>query len=82
VLERYLADLHGEMHESQRQHAHIGTLNSFFHAIRQHRWNSQPPRPNAARQCGARPLGWPWTLRGRVSGGVRPLTASALVVLD
>ena len=43
VLERYLADLHAEMHGSQRQGAHIGMLNSFFTAIRQHRWDSQLP---------------------------------------
>jgi hypothetical protein len=36
----------------------------------------------AARQCGARPLGWPWTLPDRMAPGVRPLTASARVVLD
>jgi hypothetical protein len=43
VLERYLADLHDEMHGSQRQGAHIGMLNSFFQAIRQHRWDNQLP---------------------------------------
>jgi integrase len=43
VLERYLADLHGEMHGSQRQGAHIGMLNNFFQAIRQHHWDNRLP---------------------------------------
>ena len=43
MLERYLADLHAEMHGSQRQGAHIGLLNSFFTAIRQHRWDATLP---------------------------------------
>jgi integrase len=43
LLERYLADLHAEMTGSQRQGAHIGLLNSFFTAIRQHRWDDTLP---------------------------------------
>lgn len=38
VLERYLADLHTEMHGSHRQGDHVGQLNALFTAIRQHRW--------------------------------------------
>ena len=37
LLERYLADLGHERHP-QRRGAHIGLLNRFFVAIRQHRW--------------------------------------------
>jgi integrase len=37
LLERYLADLGHERHP-QRRSAHIGLLNGFFVAIRQHRW--------------------------------------------
>lgn len=43
VLERYLADLHTEMAGSQRHGSHIGLLNAFFAAIRQHRWNDALP---------------------------------------
>jgi integrase len=43
VLERYLADLHAEMGGSQRQGGHIGLLNSFFTAIRQHHWDETLP---------------------------------------
>ncbi len=43
VLERYLADLHAEMAGSQRHGDHIGLLNAFFAAIRQHRWNDALP---------------------------------------
>ena len=43
VLERYLADLQHEMRGSQRQGMHIGTLNNFFTAIRQHRWDDGLP---------------------------------------
>ena len=43
VLERYLADLHAEMGGSQRQGSHIGLLNHFFTAIRQHRWDDTLP---------------------------------------
>ena len=43
LLERYLADLHAEMAGSQRQGAHIGLLNSFFTAIRQHHWDDTLP---------------------------------------
>ncbi|MFJ8390891.1 tyrosine-type recombinase/integrase [Streptomyces sp. NPDC094438] len=47
VLERYLADLHAEYSGNpQRQGSHIGLLNQFFHAIRQHRW--EPALPAAA----------------------------------
>ncbi|MFY1634801.1 tyrosine-type recombinase/integrase [Solwaraspora sp. WMMB335] len=44
VLERYLADLHTEMAgNQQRQGSHIGLLNAFFAAIRQHRWDTGLP---------------------------------------
>jgi integrase len=44
VLERYLADLHAEMAgNQQRQGSHIGLLNGFFAAIRQHRWDTSLP---------------------------------------
>ena len=43
LLEQYLADLHAEMTGSQRQGAHIGLLNSFFTAIRQHHWDDTLP---------------------------------------
>jgi integrase len=43
VLERYLAHLHTEMAGSQRHGSHIGLLNAFFAAIRQHRWNERLP---------------------------------------
>lgn len=44
VLERYLADLHAEYGGNpQRQGSHIGLLNQFFHAIRQHRWEPALP---------------------------------------
>jgi integrase len=43
VLERYLANLHTEMAGSQRHGSHIGLLNAFFAAIRQHRWNDRLP---------------------------------------
>jgi integrase len=43
LLERYLADLHAEMTGSQRQGSHIGLLNSFFTAIRQHHWDDTLP---------------------------------------
>jgi integrase len=43
LLERYLADLQAEMGGSQRQGSHIGLLNSFFTAIRQHRWDDTLP---------------------------------------
>jgi len=43
LLERYLANLHAEMAGSQRQGSHIGLLNSFFTAIRQHHWDNTLP---------------------------------------
>ena len=43
VLEHYLADLHTEMAGSQREGDHIGQLNSFFQAIRQHGWDLTLP---------------------------------------
>ena len=42
LLERYLADLAHERHP-QRRSAHIGLLNGFFVAIRQHRWHPGLP---------------------------------------
>jgi integrase len=47
VLERYLADLHAEYNDNpQRQGSHVGLLNQFFRAIRQHRW--EPALPASA----------------------------------
>lgn len=44
VLERYLADLHAAYPRNpQRQGSHIGLLNQFFGAIRQHRWDDTLP---------------------------------------
>jgi integrase len=43
VLERYLADLHAEMAGRQRHGDHIGQLNSFLHALRQHHWDDSLP---------------------------------------
>ena len=43
VLERYLADLRGDSIGAQRRGAHIGLLNRFFAAVRQHRWNTDLP---------------------------------------
>ena len=43
VLERYLADLHGEFTSSQRLGVHIGQLNLFLQAIRQHQWDESLP---------------------------------------
>ena len=44
MLERYLADLRGEpAFTTQRRGAHIGLLNRFFAAIRQHRWDTALP---------------------------------------
>ncbi len=42
LLERYLADLGHERHP-QRRSTHIGLLNGFFVAIRQHRWHPGLP---------------------------------------
>ena len=43
VLERYLADLRGDSLHAQRRGAHIGLLNRFFAAVRQHRWDTALP---------------------------------------
>lgn len=43
VLERYLAGLHAELAGRQRHGDHIGQLNSFLHAIRQHGWDDSLP---------------------------------------
>ena len=43
LLERYLADLHAEWSGRQRHNDHIGQLNSFLQAIRQHRWDGTIP---------------------------------------
>lgn len=43
VLERYLADLRGGCLHAQRRGAHIGMLNRFFAAVRQHRWDAALP---------------------------------------
>jgi integrase len=47
VLERYLADLHADLHAElagrQRHGDHIGQLNSFLAAVRQHHWDDTLP---------------------------------------
>ena len=43
VLERYLADLRGDSIGAQRRGTHIGLLNRFFAAVRQHRWDMALP---------------------------------------
>ncbi len=44
VLERYLADLPGDpTFATQRRGSHIGLLNRFFAAVRQHRWDTSLP---------------------------------------
>jgi len=43
VLERYLADLHAELAGRQRHGVHLGALNSFLAAVRQHRWDDTLP---------------------------------------
>jgi integrase len=43
VLERYLAGLHAELAGTKIHREHIGQVNSFFQAIRQHRWAEQLP---------------------------------------
>lgn len=43
VLERYLGDLHTEMAGTQRHGDHIGLLNGFLAAIRQHHWDATLP---------------------------------------
>ena len=43
VIEAYLADLHAELASRQRHNDHIGQLNAFFHAVRQHRWDDTLP---------------------------------------
>jgi integrase len=42
LLERYLADLRAELGARPVHRDHIGQLNTFFTAIRQHRWASLP----------------------------------------
>jgi integrase len=43
VLERYLADLHAELAGRQRHNDHIGQLQSFLNAVRQHGWVDSLP---------------------------------------
>ena len=43
VIERYLAALHAELAGTQRHGDHIGQLNMFLHAIRQHHWDDSLP---------------------------------------
>jgi len=43
VLERYLADLHGKLAGRPVHRSHIGLLNSFLGAIRQHGWDPALP---------------------------------------
>ena len=43
VLERYLADLRGRKIRQQNASDQIGQLNTFFHAIRLHRWDDRLP---------------------------------------
>jgi hypothetical protein len=53
VLESYLADLSSDSASAQRRGTHIGLLNRFFAAIRQHRWDL--PRPCTRLRCRRRP---------------------------
>jgi len=60
VLERYLAELHAELTGRHHHGVHIGQLNSFLNAVRQHGWDDTlpatallftddyPPRPEQA----------------------------------
>ncbi|MDT5348896.1 MAG: hypothetical protein QOH91_2183 [Mycobacterium sp.] len=43
TLERYLADLRGDRIHAQRRGTHVGPLNRFFSAIRQHHWDTALP---------------------------------------
>lgn len=43
VLERYLADLRAELGGREIHRQHVGRLNTFFQAIRQHRWDDSLP---------------------------------------
>ena len=43
VLERYMADLQTGMTGAQRIGVHIGQLNNFLHAVRQHGWDDTLP---------------------------------------
>jgi integrase len=43
VLERYLADLHAQITAAQQRGSHIGLLNAFLAAIRQHHWDEHLP---------------------------------------
>jgi hypothetical protein len=43
VLERYLVDLHTETSDGQRLGVHLGQLNAFFQAVRQHGWDDTLP---------------------------------------
>ena len=43
LIEAYLADLHAELAGRQRHNDHIGQLNAFFCAVRQHRWDDALP---------------------------------------
>lgn len=43
LIEAYLADLHVELAGRQRHNDHIGGLNAFLHAVRQHRWDDTLP---------------------------------------
>ena len=68
MLEAYLADLHASWPAAQRHGDHIGQLNAFLHAVRQHRWDDTLPatalvlrrRPPEARRTAARER-WPST---------------------
>lgn len=43
LLERYLADLHTSLDGTGVHRKHIGSLNAFFRAIRQHSWDDSLP---------------------------------------
>ena len=43
LLERYLADLHAELGGRSRHGVHIGQLQAFFDALRQHHWAEVAP---------------------------------------
>jgi integrase len=43
LLERYLADLHTDLAGTEMHRKHIGRLNSFLQAVRQHEWDTRLP---------------------------------------
>lgn len=43
LIESYFADLHAHLAGAQRHNDHIGGLNAFLHAVRQHHWDDGLP---------------------------------------